>query len=37
MKKAIFIFKKLMAWGNPDEIEELNNNPKQGFWESLGW
>ena len=37
MKRALFIIRKLMAWGNPDEIESLNENPKQGWWESFGW
>ena len=38
MNKTLFIFRKFMAWGNPDEIWRLNYLDKeQGFWESLGW
>jgi len=35
MKKIIFWFRKLMAWGNPLVLENLEE--EQGFWESLGW
>ncbi len=37
MDKVLFVFRKLMAWGNPNEIKELNEYPNQGFWKSLGW
>ena len=37
MNKFLFIFRKSMAWGNQNEIEELNKDPKQGWWESFGW
>ena len=37
MNKYLFIFRKLLAWGNPDEIWELNKYPEQGWWEIFGW
>jgi|TARA_Y100000034_G_scaffold40209_1_gene49566 hypothetical protein len=37
MNKIIFILRKLMAWGNPRKIEDLNKDPNQGWWESFGW
>ena len=37
MNKYLFIFRKFCAWGNPNEIQEINDNPKQGWWESYGW
>jgi hypothetical protein len=37
MNKYLFIFRKLLAWGNPDQIERLNLNPEISWWESYGW
>jgi len=37
MNRYLFIFRKLLSWGNPNEIEDLNENPNQGWWESFGW
>jgi len=37
MNKFLFILRKLMAWGDPEEIWDLNFHPEQGWWESFGW
>ena len=38
MNSFLFFLRKLMAWGNPLDLKELNINGKeQGFWGSLGW
>lgn len=37
MNRFLFVLRKLMAWGNPNEIRELNLYPKQSWWESFGW
>ena len=37
MNKILFILRKFMAWGNPDEIKRLNEDSTQGWWESHGW
>lgn len=35
MNRILYLLRKLMAWGNPIDLEDLNK--KKGFWESLGW
>ena len=38
MNKFLWFNRKLMAWGNPNELEDLIKNGKNiGFWESFGW
>ena len=38
MNRVVLCIRKLMAWGNPMDLENLNENGKRmGFWESLGW
>lgn len=38
MNKFLLFQKKLMSWGNPDALEELNKHGKDlQWWESFGW
>ena len=37
MNKTLRIIRKLLAWGNPKDIEDINRNPEQSWWESFGW
>jgi len=38
MNKFLLFQRKLMAWGNPDKLEELNDYGKEmTWWESFGW
>jgi hypothetical protein len=37
MNKILFWIRKLLAWGNPSQLEYLIKNPDIGFWESYGW
>ena len=35
MNKILFWFRKLLAWGNPEQLKDLKI--EMGFWESFGW
>ena len=38
MNQFLLFQRKLMAWGNPEQLDELNEYGKRmGFWESYEW